>query len=132
MKKKPKYWALALAVILISAGIFLLIRAISGEDSWIKDSRGVYVKHGSPASVPDYVSEQKEAVECAYVKYNGLTEGKDSQCLGVCGNYAVDIVHVPRTDEDDLTENQCEEYRNGTVSHFIELSYETGEIVRIV
>lgn len=130
--KKPKHWALVLAVILIAGGTFLLIRGISREDSWIKDSKGIYVKHGNPSSTPDYVLEQKEAVECAYEKYNELTEGKNSQCLGTCGNYAVDIVHTPRTEEDDLAENQCEDYTKGTVSHFIELSYETGEIVRIV
>ncbi len=130
--KKPKYWALVLAIILIAGGIFLLIRGISGEDSWIKDDKGVYVKHGNPSSTPNNVLEQQEAVECAYAKYNGLTEGKNSQCLGVCGDYAVDIVHTPRTEEDDLAENQCEAYKSGEVSHFIELSYETGGIVRIV
>jgi len=66
----------------------------------------------------------------------------NSQCLGVievpnddCDNsdyeYAVDIVHVPRTQEDNLAENQCEAYRNKSVSHFIELDKE-GNVVRIV
>ncbi len=53
-----------------------------------------------------------------------------SQCIGVCGNYAVDIVHVPRNEEDNLQENQCEDYREGKVSRFIELDKD-GNIVRI-
>jgi hypothetical protein len=132
--KFTKYWLLVIAVILIAGGIFLLIRAISGEDSWIKDSRGVYVKHGNPASTPDYVLEQQEAIECAYGLYQG--EAREgifySQCLGICGNYAVDVVHVPRIEEDNSAENQCDEYRSGKVSHFIELNLKDGEIVRIV
>jgi len=51
--------------------------------------------------------------------------------LGVVGNYAVDIVHVPRSEEDNLIENQCEAYRNGEVNHFIELDKD-GEIIRII
>ena len=42
----------------------------------------------------------------------------------------IDIVHVPRNAEDDLTENQCEDFRLGKVMHFIELD-KTGSIVRI-
>ncbi len=54
-----------------------------------------------------------------------------SQCLGVCGNYAVDIVNVPRNNEDNKKENQCEDYRIGKVSHFIKLDKD-GNIFRIV
>ena len=54
-----------------------------------------------------------------------------SQCLGNVGGYAVDIVHVPRTAEDNLPENQCEDYRTGKVKHFIELDKD-GNVVRIV
>jgi len=58
-----------------------------------------------------------------------------SQCLGtiyVNGiGYVVDIVHVPRSKEDNKIENQCQDYREGKVSHFIELD-KNGEIVRII
>lgn len=57
----------------------------------------------------------------------------DSQCLGVIevinGVYAVDIVHVPRSSVDNLPENQCELYRNGSVGRFIELDKD-GNVVR--
>ena len=56
--------------------------------------------------------------------------GFSSQCLGVVGGYAVDIVHVPRTEEDNLPENQCEDYREGRVSKFIELDKD-GNVIRI-
>jgi hypothetical protein len=131
--KKRKYWTLFAAVALIIFGSLLFLRGLlnGGEDNWIKDSRGVYVKHGNPSETPVYVLEQKEAINCAYDKFGNFDEEKSSQCLGTCKDYAIDIVHVPRTAEDDLMTNQCEDYKNKIVSHFIELNQQ-GEIVRIV
>ena len=54
----------------------------------------------------------------------------NSQCLGTCEDFAVDIVNAPRTSEDNKIENQCQDYRNGIAKHFIELD-KNGEIVRI-
>lgn len=77
-------------------------------------------------------------IERALKLYNQKkVEGMEfnSQCLGtiegINGVYAVDIVHVPRTAEDNLAENQCEAYRNGSVTHFIELDKD-GNVVRVV
>ncbi|MCX6750881.1 MAG: hypothetical protein NTZ83_05465 [Candidatus Pacearchaeota archaeon] len=120
-------------VILVLIAGWILVRFVIGglEDDWIKDSRGVWIKHGVPSNTPEQVLEQQEAINCALEKFNNFTGEINSQCLGVCGNYAVDIVHVPRTNEDNLVENQCSDFREGKVSHFIELD-KNGEIVRIV
>ena len=126
MKNKKIIWIAIGVVVLV--GVFSVFR-LGGEDSWIQDERGVYVKHGVPSDIPDYVQEQKEAVECALELYN-QEEEFNSQCLGVCGDYAVDFVHVPRNEEDDKVENQCAEYGSGEVGHFIEID-KNGEVVRI-
>lgn len=118
-------------LVMIVAG--LMIFRWGGEDSWIQDSRGVWIRHGHPSKVPEYVVEQQELISSALQLYVKLIESGveiDSQCLGVVGDYAVDIVHVPRTAEDDLVENQCAEYRSGAVGHFIEME-RGGGIVRI-
>jgi len=129
-----------LYLILIIIGIliigWLFVRFILGgpEDSWIKDEKGIWVKHGAPSETPDYVKEQQEAVGCALELYSQKKqEGMQfsSQCLGTCGNYVVDIVHVPRTAEDNQVENQCGDYREGKAGKFIELDKD-GEIVRIM
>lgn len=76
---------------------------------------------------------QPEHVVCALNLYNQAKDSGmifSSQCLGVCGDYAVDVVHTPREEIDDQTENQCEDYINGNVNHFIELDH-SGNIVRI-
>lgn len=131
---KKVYWALVIIGIILITWIFVRFILGGSEDDWIKDEKGVYVKHGSPAETPDYVKEQQDAIACALQLYQQKkAEGMQfsSQCLGSCGNYAVDIVHVPRSEEDNLVENQCEDYREGKVSKFIELDLE-GNIFRIV
>jgi len=129
---KSLYWALIIIVIL-TVGFTMIFRP-GGEDSWIQDKRGVWIKHGVPYETPDYVIEQQQIINQTLFLYEQRkSEGIEfsSQCLGVVGNYAVDIVHVPRSSEDNLVENQCEAYRDGEVTHFIELDKD-GNIVRIV
>ena len=82
-------------------------------------------------SIPNAVDD---AVLCAKNLYeNAKTSGMifGSQCLGTCGEYAVDIVHVPRNADDDKPGNQCDDYINGKVSKFIELD-KNGKVVRVV
>jgi hypothetical protein len=132
MKKKYWYWIVGIIVLIL---IFIVVfRGFSGEDDWIKNSRGVYIKHGNPASTPDYVTGQQNIINCAIGLYNN-EKTKDvvfnSQCLGKCSDYSVDVVNVPRTSEDNLVENQCSDFRNGVTKHFIELD-KNGEVVRVV
>ncbi len=130
MKIKRGYIIAGIVLLLLAAGGLVFRFVITGEDDWIKDEKGVYVKHGNPAEIPGYVIWQQAAIACADDLFLNFTEEKNSQCIGTCGNYAVDLVHVPRTAEDDLTENQCGDYMNGFVKYFIELD-KNGEIVRI-
>lgn len=51
-------------------------------------------------------------------------------CLGTVDGYAVDIAHSPRQAIDDLPKNQCPNYVNGKVTHFVELT-EGGSIIRV-
>lgn len=133
LKMKKAYWILIIIGILIAGWIFVRFIIGGSEDSWIKNEKGEYVKHGFPSGVPSYVKEQQDSIICALQLYQQKKqEGMqfNSQCLGSCGDYAVDIVNVPRNEEDNLVENQCEEYKKGKVSHFIELDKE-GNIVRV-
>lgn len=122
--------AVLIAIILIGLRLFIG----GGEDAWIKDNRGVWIKHGNPFSTPDYVTEQQDAIDCVNELYNkARDEGMNfsSQCLGSCGDYAVDVVRVPRTSDDNKPENQCTDFREGKIKHFIELD-KNGAIVRVV
>ncbi len=112
MVRVRSYWIIAVLIIIILGAVLLILRG--SEDSWIKDERGVWIKHGNPASIPEEVKEQQEAIECASELYEIEKTTADalliSKCLGVCGDYAVDMVSVPRIEEDNLAENQCEDY----------------------
>ena len=124
-----KSFLIAGIFLLIIFGIFLFFRM--QEDGWIKDSRGVWIKHGNLAETPSYVLEQQQIISCASDLFHNFTQEKNSQCLGTCGDYAIDLVHVPRTSDDNLASNQCPSFLNKEVSHFLELD-SNGEIVRIV
>jgi hypothetical protein len=129
---KKIYWVL-IVIVILTVGFTMIFRP-GGEDSWIQDERGVWIKHGVPYETPDYVIEQQQIINQTLSLYEQRKSEEMeffSQCLGVIGNYAVDIVHVPRSSEDNLVENQCEAYRNNEVTHFIELDKD-GNIVRIV
>jgi hypothetical protein len=130
MDKKIYYYILGAIILIVIFGMFLILRG--NEDSWIKNSMGVYIKHGNPSKTPIYVKEQQDAINCAkdlysQAKNNGIVF--NSQCLGACSNYSVDIVHVPRNPEDDKLINQCKDYPRVTPD-FIELD-SNGVIVRV-
>jgi hypothetical protein len=130
MKKSTLIIVIVLIIIL---GVVVLILR-SPEDDWIKNKQGVYVEHGAPAQTPPEVSSQQQTITKALELYQAKqTEGMEfsSQCLGTVEDYAVDVVHVPRSAEDNLVENQCEDFRSGKVTHFIELDKD-GNVVRVV
>jgi hypothetical protein len=130
--KKIIWLAGGIAVLVAIALVCLRLFAGGPEDTWIKNSRGIYVEHGAPAETPSEVTEQQQAIDCANEVYKKAKELAvlDSQCLGTCVGYAIDIVHVPRIASDNLAENQCADYKDGKVSHFIELDKD-GNVVRV-
>lgn len=139
-KDKNKLYTISAIVLLILAAIIVLVvlRGVSGEDTWIKDSRGVWIPHGNPANLTQAVREQREIIYQADLLFRQLKANNtifSSQCLGTVNSqlgvqYSVDIVHTPRTSEDDIQTNQCNQYLLGNVSHFIELN-QSGSLVRI-
>jgi hypothetical protein len=130
---RNKVILIVVCLILIGGIIFFIFRF--NEDSWIKDSKGVFVRHGNPAITPDDVKGQQNALSCASGLYADFALSNSvlnsSKCLGACGEYAVDLVNVPRKSQDDDSQNQCADFRNGKVNHFIELNNKDGTLVRV-
>ncbi len=135
MKKKQSVIILIAFVIVLILGFLIISRGFNGgEDNWIKDSKGIWIKHGNPSSTPDYVELQQEAISCAMFLYNKARNSGmqfNSQCLGRCMDYSVDVVNIPRTEDDNKPVNQCDDYKSGVTKHFIELD-KNGNTVRIV
>ena len=129
--KKSIILAIIIIILIISLTLFIL--RVNKEDVWIKQPNGIYIKHGNPSSMPEEVKQQKEIINCAnnlYIKAKNKMN-LSSQCLGKCESYSIDIVHNPRTEEDSLNENQCQEYKNGITKNFLELD-KNGNLIRIV
>lgn len=121
---------------IVLLGIILVLILLRGnEDDWIKDSRGVLVKHGNPSKTPVIVIEQQNLLNKAKVLYQQSKDSHQDLSLGPClgkisDDWVVDIVHAPRIETDNKPENQCEEFRSGEVEHFIELDLE-GNIITV-
>ncbi len=131
--KKLFFYSLIVFLVLLFA-IFALKYTFFQEDTWIKDSRGVYIKHGNPSATPQEVKDQQAIINGAIELYKSKKMAGmvfSSQCLGAIQEHAIDIVHVPRIKEDEHRDNQCLDFIQGRVIHFVELDKE-GNIVRIV
>jgi len=124
---------LAAIILVVLSGVIVFLRG--QEDTWIKDSRGVWAKHGNPKNTPQDAIEQQDLIQKAKALFNEIkNNGADltaGPCLGKINNdWVVDVVHNPRQAIDNLPENQCADYREGKVKHFIELDL-NGEVVRV-
>lgn len=92
-----KYLYLAGIIILLVLGAVVLRGGLgenSGEDDWIKDSKGVWVKHGNPVDTPSFVVEQQSMINCArslYFREESRGVDFNSQCLGRCMDYSVEL-----------------------------------------
>ena len=56
-------------LIVITVGLMILR---GDEDDWIQDSRGVWIKHGQPSKIPEYVLEQQGLIDSALRLYSEL------------------------------------------------------------
>jgi len=122
-------WIVGIVVLL---GITLLFLR-GDEDSWLRFGKNGYQIHGKAIAIPDFSYEQNESLKCAYQLYSAAMDkyGElNSECIGKCGDYSVDIVHYPRIKEDDLPQNQCSDFANGITTKFIEMN-NYGDLIRI-
>jgi hypothetical protein len=77
-------------------------------------------------------TEDKAKLECIELckRLSRLLELSDGPCLSDTeggenwdiDDWVCDVAHSPRTAEDNLPENQCQDYREGRASHFVEIS----------
>jgi hypothetical protein len=82
-------------------------------------------------------SEREQAIARAQQAYDQAKTSGTNLADGPCiaesltdlPDWVVDIAHEPREDVDDDPANQCQRYRDGEASHFVELTPE-GELIR--
>lgn len=113
--KKILIASLLLGVVFISViGVILISGRISPEP-------------GSKLTrAPDLVTAQ---IHCVLACQSAL-EANQNLSAGPClldpiaeiPTWVCDVAHSPRIAIDNLPENQCQAYRNGTASHFVEVT----------
>lgn len=92
-----------------------------------------------PACGGDEVSESEtdQAVAAAMKAFDDAKASGADLEVGPCiaeelpdlPGWVADVAHDPRTDVDDDPANQCQRYREGDASHFVELTPE-GDLIR--
>jgi hypothetical protein len=112
--------------------LFLVILALITSFSYF-----IYINAREvPSYVPGRWPEADTAINQAkhlytITKVSGA-DFSDGPCLtdALLPGWVADIVHSPRTPEDDLPKNQCSAFINGTATHFVELDTE-GNLIRV-
>jgi hypothetical protein len=133
-----KKFYLGLITVVVLFFVFLIIFRES-EDTWIKDSRGVWIKHGVPSETPDYVLEQQELINQANNLYNVKLQefgtfdkfSSDKQFLGnnLDGDYGFFVVWIAPGEEVD-TNRYSDLSEFGNFTKFVLLD-RNGSVVKI-
>lgn len=78
-------------------------------------------------SKPDVLAKARARyIQATQFDHRDLSQGP---CLGkIADDWVLDIAHLPREQVDDAPANQCTDYREGKVDHFVEMSPK-GEVI---
>lgn len=107
---------------------FFVIVLVSTLTVWMNQKPDAYIE-GQSTKIDSLVVKAKVLYEKA--KSEGM-DFSNGPCLSdyLEFGWVVDIVHNPRTPEDDLHKNMCISYVERRATHFIELDTE-GNVVRV-
>lgn len=117
MQRKTQVFWLVLGVVLLSTILVLKFNKRPGY------------KIGTS---PQYDSIIRNSIKLYQTRAGEGMEFSKGPCLtnDLMRNWVVDTVHNPREPVDDLPENQCQAFREGRATHFVELDI-NGNLVRI-
>ncbi|MFA5134199.1 MAG: hypothetical protein WC505_00210 [Patescibacteria group bacterium] len=120
---------------LIGVGVYFAIQGMNGEGDGTNTFSASEVVSGSAAlqikNQADETLAIAKAKEIWRVQFSLGEDLSDGPCLSnnLIEDWVADIAHNPRKAVDDLPENQCSAYRDGTARHFVELDPE-GNVIR--
>lgn len=125
-------------LILIVAGAVVAYFIFGGEETSDQNSNSfttteivtgtASIKIKESADKDLAVAKAKELWRARFLEGEDLSDGP---CISneVIPGWVADIAHNPRTVADELPQNQCSAYRDGTAKHFVELD-PGGNLIR--
>lgn len=111
--------------------VLLTLMVIATTSFWVFINN-----NASKGYKPGIWPEADQAVSQAQLLYKQAQESNINLISGPClsnsviAGWVVDIVHSPRQTVDDLSQNQCQSYLEGSAKHFVEIDLE-GNLVRV-
>ncbi|OGD86649.1 hypothetical protein A2164_01025 [Candidatus Curtissbacteria bacterium RBG_13_35_7] len=131
MKKIPlAVVAIVIILFLVLAFLFIFKKPLSAPSFTAEDQQ----KSSAIITQEDWIKEdilQKANMLYGQKKNEGLNFSS-GPCLGkIADDWVLDIAHDPRQPVDDEAQNQCQDFRNGNVQHFVELD-EKGNLIQIL
>jgi hypothetical protein len=84
----------------------------------------IFVAGCAPATDQQLINECKFSCKENIAQGRNVTNGPCILNQMSNNDWVCDIAHAPRQDIDNLPENQCSAYHDGTAKHFIELTPE--------
>lgn len=122
---------------LIGTGAYFVVKGMNdeGDNANTNTFTASEVVSGSAALQVKAQADKTLAISKAKalwrVQFSLGEDLSDGPCLSnnVIKDWVADIAHDPREAVDDLPENQCSAYRDGTAKHFVELD-PSGELIQ--
>jgi len=128
-KKFVTYPLIFVGLVLITATIYLAVvpKPVIAPS---KNIAGAEPEKSAPPSFKGNEDAFKNALNLYIQKKQEGVDMENGPCLGrVAEDWVLDIAHDPRVAADDKPQNQCQDYVNGKVKHFIELD-PSGKLIR--
>jgi len=123
------------AAAIVGGGIYLLSNYINNQTENTNEITAVDVVTGTSG----IKLKENTDPDLALIKAQEIWRAKvlagedlsDGPCLSneVISGWVADIAHNPRQAVDNLPENQCSAYRDGTAKHFVEIDLE-GNLIK--
>jgi hypothetical protein len=113
--------------------LFLIVIAAILGSAFVTTS---FYSHKTVPYKPGQSSDYDKAVGQALILFNQQKQLDADLSSGPClsndliPGWVADIVHSPRTKQDNLPENECQAYLEGRATHFVELDV-NGNVVRV-
>lgn len=127
MKTGPEQ-RFTVAVLLVTFLLVVLLLCVNTlfASRWRLNKNGIWVRQGSPVSVPPEVQQQQFLLNEARLAMKVLKQQNidltNGPCLGpIFQGWVADIVHVPRSEEDLRAENQCSPTADGPSQRILEI-----------